>query len=443
MSSVQFRHGLPTLVALVVAGMIGSGVFTTSGYALEALGSAGFVLAAWAVGGGIAVCGAIAYGALVARLPESGGEYVYLARAVHPFAGFLAGIVSLTAGFSGAMALAALTCERYLPLPLPPWLPPRTFATAVILACGLAHATAGRLAVGVNTFIVAVKMVVIAVLVTAGELIIAGREPVAGAAGPLPAAGAFAAAVMWIMFSYIGFNQAVYIAAEADDPARTVPRALVVGTLVTTAAYLLLNHVVLHAAPYDALAGQADVAAVAARALAGTTFETALRWAITLATFTSVAGMTMTGPRVTACMAADGVFPHWYAGPVGLRRAVLLHMALALALVHEATILGLLGYLGVTLSLFSALTVATLWLPATPRARMGAEAGPSATPRAAARLAAAVYVAATLGCIALLARHDPWQLAGTAATLLGGGLAWLLIGRGARARDAAAPAPPP
>ena len=138
MSSVQSRHGLPTLVALVVAGMIGSGVFTTSGYALESLGSPGFVLAAWAVGGGIAVCGAVAYGALVARLPESGGEYVYLARAVHPFAGFLAGIVSLTAGFSGAMALAALTCERYLPLPLPPWLPPRTFATAVILVCGLA-----------------------------------------------------------------------------------------------------------------------------------------------------------------------------------------------------------------------------------------------------------------------------------------------------------------
>jgi APA family basic amino acid/polyamine antiporter len=442
-SSVQSRHGLPTLVALVVAGMIGSGVFTTSGYALESLGSPGFVLAAWAVGGGIAVCGAIAYGALVARLPESGGEYVYLARAVHPFAGFLAGIVSLTAGFSGAMALAALTCERYLPLPLPPWLPPRTFATAVILVCGLAHATAGRFAVGVNTVIVALKMVVIAVLVIAGEVIIAGREPVAVATGPLPAAGAFAAAVMWIMFSYIGFNQAVYIAAEADDPARTVPRALVIGTLVTTAAYLLLNHVVLHAAPYGALAGQADVAAVAARALAGTTFETALRWVITLATFTSVAGMTMTGPRVTACMAADGVFPRWYTGPVGLRRAVLLHMVLALALIHEATILGLLGYLGITLSLFSALTVATLWLPATSRARMHAEAGPSATPRAAARLAAAVYVAATLGFIALLARHDPWQLAGTAATLLGGGLTWLLIGRAARARDAAAPAAPP
>ncbi|NDH93061.1 MAG: amino acid permease, partial [Planctomycetia bacterium] len=124
--------------------MIGSGVFTTSGFALESLGSPAAVLAAWAVGGLIASCGAIAYGALAFRLPQSGGEYLYLSRALHPFFGFLAGTVSLTAGFSGAIAFAALTCQAYAgPLVgLPDWLPPQAFATAVVIVCGIVHVEA-------------------------------------------------------------------------------------------------------------------------------------------------------------------------------------------------------------------------------------------------------------------------------------------------------------
>lgn len=113
-SQPHHQYGLITLSALVVTGMIGSGVFTTSGFALDSLGSPQAVLSAWAVAGLIATCGAVAFGALVVRMPESGGEYLYLSRAVHPLAGFLAGIVSLTAGFSGSVALAALACERYV-----------------------------------------------------------------------------------------------------------------------------------------------------------------------------------------------------------------------------------------------------------------------------------------------------------------------------------------
>lgn len=432
MTHPRHRHGLPTLVALVVAGMIGSGVFTTSGYALESLDSPAAVLAAWAVGGVVALCGAVSYGALAARRPESGGEYLHLARAVHPFAGFLAGIVSLTAGFSGAMALAALTCAEYLPVPLPVWLPPRAVATALLVVCGLAHATVARVAVHATTVVVAAKMLVIAALVVAGEIVIARRDAGVAFGGPPPGAGAFAAAVTWIMFSYIGFNQAVYVAAEAVDPARTVPRALVLGTLVTTAAYLLLNDVFLRSAPAAVLAGQTDVAAVAARALGGPACAAVLRGVVTLASVTSVAGMMMAGPRVTTCMADDGVFPRAFAGAAGLRRSVALHTVLAVALVHQLTILGLLGYLGVTLWLFSALTVATLWLPERIATGGGGGHAPPAVPRAA-LLASAVYVTATLGFIALLSRHDPWQLAGTAATFAGGGLAWLVVRRLRRA----------
>src|SRR5690606_34945043 len=99
--------GTPTLTALVVGNMIGAGVFTTSGFALADLGSPWTVLFAWLVGGAVALCGALGYGALARVLPASGGEHVYLSRNVHPVAGFVAGWVSLLAGLAAATAHAA------------------------------------------------------------------------------------------------------------------------------------------------------------------------------------------------------------------------------------------------------------------------------------------------------------------------------------------------
>jgi len=408
--------GLPTLVALVVTGMIGAGVFTTSGYALATLGSPRLVLLAWAAGGAIAVCGAIAYGCLAVRLPHSGGEYLYLARTVHPGVGFVAGMTSLTAGFSGSVALSALACESYaMPLlPLPVWWPRHGIATATVLVCGLAHATGGRLAVRLATAVILFKVLVLAVLVTVGYRLLGDRPPAAPA---IFTAGGFAATVMWIMFSYTGFNEAVYVASEARDPRRTVPRALLLGTLVTTAIYLLLNDVFLAAAPAEDLAGHADIAARAAGALGGALFEQVMRATIALSTFAAVAGMMMTGPRIYTTMAEDGVFPRVFAGPHGIERSVLLQTGLALVLVHQATMLDLLGYLGVTLSLVSAGTVATLWLPMRRAARVPATDNAAHRLGVGGALASLLYVVATTGCTVVLAVTEPRQLLGTAITL--------------------------
>jgi amino acid transporter len=411
-------YGLPTLVALVVAGMIGSGVFTTSGFAVEAVGSAGLVLAAWAVAGAIAVCGAIGYAALAAAIPVSGGEYLYLARRLHPFAGFLAGWVSLTAGFSGSIALAALACENYAAplLGLPASVPPRALASGIVIGCGLAHALSAPAAAAFTNLVTLVKMIAITGFVAVGYAALGGRAAEPPAAAPF-SLGSFASTVMWISFSYAGFNQAVYIASEAREPRRTVPQALLIGTLITTLAYLLLNDLFLRAGPLEAIAGQADVAAIAAASLGGPWLETWMRGVITLATLSSVAGMMMAGPRVYARMADDGVFPRFFAGSHGMGRAVLLQMAVALVLVHSGSIRDLLGFLGVTLSLFSALAVATLWLPG----RDAAEMPPLSWPVAA---AAAIYVAATLVLIVLMSLHDPRNLVGTAATLAIGAALW-------------------
>ena len=410
-------YGLATLTALVVTGMIGSGVFTTSGFALESLGSPAAVLAAWAVGGLIASCGAIAYAGLAFRLPQSGGEYLYLSRSLHPFAGFLAGVVSLTAGFSGAIAFAALTCQAYAgPLvSLPDWLPPQTFATAVVLGCGLLHLEAGRIAAGLNTALVAVKLLAMGGLIVWGYAALCGDQQPAAAAPSAStelSVGSFAMTVMWIMFSYTGFNEAVYIASEARSPRRTVPLAVLSGTLLVTGIYLLLNDVFLRSAAPADLAGQAEVAAVAAAALGGPRFEWWMRLAIVLSTLSAAAGMTMAGSRVAVAMADDGILPGWLSGRVGRSRAVLLQAALAVGLVQLATIRDLLGYLGVTLSLCSALTVTTLLLPG------GRAHGSVVRTSAVVRIASGIYLVATLVFAGLMCLHDPRQLAGTAAIVV-------------------------
>ena len=170
------HFGLLTLTALVVANMIGAGVFTTAGFTLADLGSPGRVLAAWAVGGVIAVCGAVGYGALARRLTESGGEYLFLARVLHPAAGFVAGWISLLAGFTGAIAFAAHAFESYV-RPADSAVPPNLIAVAAILVATAVHAVRARFGAFGQNGIVVVKLVVLAVFVGLAGARWAGAAP--------------------------------------------------------------------------------------------------------------------------------------------------------------------------------------------------------------------------------------------------------------------------
>ena len=410
--------GLTTLTALVITGMIGSGVFVTSGFALEALGSRMFVLAAWFVGGLIALCGAVAYGGLARRLPKSGGEYLYLSRSLHPFCGFLAGIVSLTAGFSGGIAFAVMTCQEYAKgiLALPAWMPSQTIATAVLILCCLIHVEAGRVAARLNTSIVFLKVLTILCLIVFGYSVVGW--PLEATGKPIDAPltsvtiGGFAMTVVWVMFSYTGFNEAIYVASEARVGRRTVPLALLVGTLITTLLYCAMNDIFLRSAPVADLAGQPQVAAVAAAALGGQTAEWWMRVVIVLSTLSAAAGMTMAGSRVATAMADDGFLPGWLQGQAGRSRAVVLQTSLALILVYVTTLRDLLGSLGVTLSLCSAMTVGTLFFSKTQ-----AQAIPDdvSQPSQFVLAAAVIYCSATLLFAVLYGWHDPWQCGGILA----------------------------
>jgi basic amino acid/polyamine antiporter, APA family len=396
------RHlGLGSAAALVVASMIGSGVFTTSGFALAALGSRAAVLAAWAVGGVLAGCGALCYGALARRIPRSGGEYVLLRETLHPAAGFVAGWISLLAGFTAPIAAAALGLEAYVAGVLGARLPPRLLASAAVLVAGALHGVRSERGAALQTAAVALKLALIAGFLGLGAWLL----PLRGAPGPPgPAtggAGAFALAVTFVSFSYSGWNAAVYVAGEVRDPQRTLPRSLLLGTVVVTAAYLGLNAVFLFSAPASALAGRADVAAVAAEALGGAPLRRAMAGLVALALFTSISSAVMAGPRVAAAMAADGLLPRRLAvvsrAP---RAAVAAQVTLALAALWSSGLARLLGYVGFTLGLSAAATVVGLVV-------LRRREGPERVPVPGWPVVPAVFLAGTAAVSVLAAAREP------------------------------------
>ncbi|MGV3485189.1 MAG: APC family permease [Planctomycetaceae bacterium] len=352
-------------VNLVAASMIGAGVYTTSGFALADLGSPWRVLAAWLVGGVIALSGALSYGALAKRFVASGGEYLFLSRAVHPAAGYVAGFVSIIAGFTGATAIAATAFESYFP----DWgpiadLPEGTVATLAIVLAASLHGIYARLGAPIQDAMVILKFVMLGVfLIVAAVSFPTDWKGLESTAATPFRWSTFAVSLMWISLSYSGFNAAIYVAAEVQNPQVNVPRSLWIGTLVVTVLYLLLNTVFVLVPTMDAAAGQKDIAVIAARAMGGSFFESLIRGALLVSLATSISAMMMSGPRVCAKMADDGALPSWFRFQVEAPTvAIAMQAVLAIAVVQVTGLQQLLSYLGFTLSVSAALTVAWLFL---------------------------------------------------------------------------------
>jgi APA family basic amino acid/polyamine antiporter len=355
--TTQRSLGLTSATALVVANMIGAGVFTTSGFLLADLGSPLYVLMAWAVGGLQAALGALCYGALARRIPESGGEYLFLSRALHPAAGYVAGWLSLLVGFSAPLAAAAFAFGTYAK----PWFggaPPALAGTILILAFAVVHAVEVRRGAQVQNGAVLLKVALIVAFVAFA--LPKTSAPFAEASQPFPLA-AYGVSLIWISFSYSGWNAAVYIGGEIRDPERTIPRSLILGTAIVTALYLALNAVFVLSAPPAELAGRLEVGRIAARAVGGAVLEEAVAGLIALVLVSSVSSLVMAGPRVYAQMAADGYLPRRLAvvsGPP--RAAIAVQAGLALFFLWSATFESLLTWIGFTLSLSTAAAVAAL-----------------------------------------------------------------------------------
>ena len=363
--------GLWTLVALVVANMIGTGLYQTSYYAMSSLGDARWILLVWLAGAVMAFCGAIAYGAMTRRLPLSGGEYLYLSRLVHPSIGFLAGWISLIAGFTGPIAANAILVGKYS---LPhawqdgPW--PNLVATAMIALGTLSHAIHFRVGAWSQNLIVIMK--VFCLLWFLALAVIFGPEGgwKSGVLDNNPMANVSTAVLVqtmlaslaWVAFCYTGFNAGIYLAGELPKNDLRLPRSMWLATLLVAILYLSLNAVFLYSIPAEHVAGNSEFVAESARVIGGGSLEGLIRLAILLSCATSVLAMLMAGPRVYAQMANDGVLPRLFAARKRIpRRAIVVQGILSAIVVWIAKLPDLLNYLGLTLSTCGALAIACIW----------------------------------------------------------------------------------
>ena len=375
MTPPRRQLGLYVTAAIVIANMIGTGVFTTTGFSANALHDPVTILLAWVIGGVVALCGAATYAELGTMMPKAGGEYVYLRDAYHPAVGFVSGWVSLTAGFSAPIASAAIAFATYIAVLTGHAEHAKVIACALILAVTSLHAFDTKVGGRVQAVLTGLKVALIVVFIIAGFSSGNGDwSHFHSQHGGLANIGttSFAISLMYISFSYSGWNAAAYIAGEVEKPERTLPRSLLLGTGIVMVLYVLLNVIYFYAVPSDTLAGPADkfdpvieVGATAATALFGSKGGNLITTLIALALVSAVSAMIMAGPRVYAAMATDRALPPqlaWYSRKGVPTVAVLVQGALGVLFVLISDLGQLLRFSSFTLAVFAALTCGALFI---------------------------------------------------------------------------------
>lgn len=294
-------------VSIVVADMIGVGVFTSLGFQVKGIPSGFSILLLWTVGGVVALCGVFSYSELGAMFPRSSGEYNFLGRAYHPAFGFLAGFVSATVGFAAPVALAAMAFGEYGKSVFPD-APPLLLAVGVVWLVSLVQLTGVRHSSTFQLIATVLKVLLIVAFLVCG-FVIGTPQPVSFAPSSSDfgtiASAPFAISLVFVMYSFSGWNAATYIIGEVHQPERNVPRAMLTGTLIVLVLYVALNAVFLHTAPMGELAGQLDVARIAGSHIFGEFGGRIVGAMICFGLISSISAMMWIGPRVMMTMGED------------------------------------------------------------------------------------------------------------------------------------------
>ena len=361
--------------AFVVTNMVGTGIFTIPAFVREATGNGLAALGVWVAGAFLALCGALCYAELATRMPEAGGEYYYLSRIYGRLWGFLSGWISFFVGFSAAIAAASLGAVAYAATLFPQWNSSQVLvpglgitqgsaaAALLILALSSFHSSgvrpSGRLQTGIALIVVAaILLFVIAGFSTGNgdwQRVVQGQ----------PSTGLWFVALLQVNFAYSGWNAAAYLAGEAIDPRRTLPRALIGGTLIVGVLYFLLNLLFLYAVPLGDWAPKIAVGDLASNRLFGPSGALIVSGIITLMIIGSVSSMTAAGPRVYWAMARDAMAPAAFGhlspkhgAPV---KALAIQGTVAALLALSGAFELLLVYAGSALLLFAGFAVASLF----------------------------------------------------------------------------------
>src|SRR5947199_496108 len=301
--------GFVTASSIVIANIIGTGIFTSLGFQLADIQSGFPLLMLWIMVGITALCGALCYGELSAALPRSGGEYHFLSQVYHPALGFMAGFVSATVGFAAPIALAAMAFGKYF-VGVFGVGSPVLLSFVVVWVVTLFHLRNLQIGSAFQNLWTIVKLLLVGALIAAGFLIEPKQQitflPQSGDTASV-FSGAFAVALVYVMYSYSGWNASTYIIGEVKEPERNVPRSLFAGTIVVMAAYVLLNAVFLLTTPMQEMRGRIEVGLIAGKHIFGTDGGRIVGALICLGLVSTISSMTWIGPRVTMSMGED----HW------------------------------------------------------------------------------------------------------------------------------------
>ena len=370
-SALNRRLGLLPLSSIVVANMIGAGIFTTSGLLMSDLRDPVVMVALWVVGGFIALCGALSYGRLGTAMPEAGGEYIFLSKLYHPALGFLSGWTSFVVGFSAPIAASSIGFSEYLIRAFPgffEWsglhpdsaLPRQSLAILVILVFTLIHMRGIELGARIQNYLTAMKVGLIVLLIGAGFAFGSGdfghfavKEPFSFDYGGWTTLGL---ALMWIMFAYSGWNASTYIGSEILDPERHLARSLLMGTGVVAVLYVGLNIMFVYAMSPSEMSGVISVGGKAMGALFGPSVESIASVLISFALFSSLSAFIILGPRVYYAMARDGFFfrsvSHVHPRFKVPTRSIALQGGIAIVMVLSGTFDQILTFMGFSLGIF-------------------------------------------------------------------------------------------
>lgn len=365
MSSAPSRSfGLAAAVSVLVSNMVGTGVFTSLGFQVVDLSNGFALLSLWAVGGLLALSGALCYAELGAMHPRSGGEYVYLTEAWSPTLGFIGGFVSMTAGFAAPIAIAAIAFGRYAAQVAD--VAPMLATVAVLGLVSVVHFTGVSRARVFQLTTTGATIVIIAAFIVTG-LLIGPREPLSFAPSSASwteiTSAPFAISLIYVVYAYTGWNAIGYVAGEIRDPQRTIPRAVVGAVTLVAAIYLLLHFVFLRTVPLDALRGTVEVGALSGSRILGDIGGRVMSAIIALVLVATISGFLLAGSRVTQAV-GEGVRGLGWLGARAEdgvpRRALSVQLALIVLLIATASFEAVMAYAGIVLNLMNLLAVAGL-----------------------------------------------------------------------------------
>ncbi|NNE90567.1 MAG: amino acid permease [Verrucomicrobiales bacterium] len=301
------KVSLFTAIAVVVANMVGTGIFGSLGFQVAGIPSGFPILLLWIAGGVLAFSGAVCYAELGAMMPRSGGEYHLLGEIYHPLVGFLAGWISVTIGFSAPIALNAALMGEYLGAITGH--PSLTFSIPVIVIVSGIHLASLRNIGRFQVLFTGGKIVLILILIVAAFAFAKNSQPISffpkPGDGELIASPAFAISLVYVLYAYTGWNAAVYIVGEIRNPSRNLPLAMLIGTGFVTLIYVLLNAGFLYSTPIEAMAGKEEVGLISAREIFGERGGALMGILISFGLISTISAMTWAGPRVTAALGED------------------------------------------------------------------------------------------------------------------------------------------